>query len=52
MLNDLGWNDLGDRRKHTHLTLFYKIVHHEINISSKMTQLYQQRKESGKGQGH
>ncbi len=33
MINNLGWKDLVNRRKGTHLTLFYKIVNHDVNIS-------------------
>ena len=32
MINDLGWNDLAERRRHIRLTLFYKIVTETVNV--------------------
>ncbi len=34
IIDDLGWKDLADRRNDTHLTLFYKIVNHQVNVPS------------------
>ena len=32
MMKDLRWKDLADRRRDTHLTMLYKIVHNHANI--------------------
>ncbi len=34
MINDLRWKDQADRRSNICLTLFYKIVNHEVNVAS------------------
>ncbi len=34
MINDLGWRRLADRGRDIRLTLFYKIVNHEANVTS------------------
>ncbi len=34
MINSLGWRDLADRRRDIHLTLLFKIVNHQVNVTS------------------
>ncbi len=32
MVNELGWSNLAERKRDTHLTLFYMIGNHEVNV--------------------
>ncbi len=51
MINDLGCRDLADRRKDRHLTLFYKISNHEVNVISEGIPI-QPNGGTSKGQAH